>query len=833
MRDLLLGLRLGLRMLKAGELNLLALAIALAVASMATVTLFTDRTRLALEREANRLLGADLVLTSTRPIAATLKEEAQARGLTAISTLAFRSMVVRGDDNHLAEVTAVEPGYPLRGTTRIARERADREEIPRAIPDAGTVWGDERLLAQLGLRIGEQVRIGERQFAVAALLTQDPSLTLSVLGLGPRLIMAHSDVASTGLVGAGSRVLHRLLVAGPRAEIDAYRAWAAPRLENGVRLEGVRDARPEVRSALERAERFMGLAALAAVALAAVAVMLAVRRFNERQLDVCAMLRCLGAGQWRVFRLQLVQLLSVGVLASAAGCLVGYGSQAVLGYWLSSLVGVDLPLPGVAAVLRAGAIGLVLLLAFGLPPLLGLKRVPALRVLRRELGAVGASGWVGYAFGFASVSALVLLHAGDTRLGTYVLLGCLGTVIAAALVTWASLRLLSAVSRGGAVSWRYGIANLRRRSTSTVWQVVALALGLTALLTLTLVRSDLMGAWQAHLPPDAPNRFLVNIQPDQVAAVEDLLRARLGASPSFYPMVRGRLVEVNGRPVDPASYGEDRARRLVEREFNLSWGEQLPSHNRVTAGRWHGAESMQNGRDGALSVEDGIARTLAIKLGDRLTYDVAGERFEAPVTSLRRVEWDSFQVNFFVIGSSALLRDHPATYITSFHLPPAASTVLGELVQRFPSVVVIDIAALMAQVRTMIEQVSRAVSFVFVFTLAAGILVLYAGIVATHDERVREVAIMRTLGANRRQVISGHATEFAIIGALSGLLAASGASALAYVVATRLLGLPYQPTASVWVLGIVVGVTGVVAAGLWFTRRVLNTAPLTSLRQIA
>jgi len=830
MRDLAIGLRMLLRALRAGELTLLVLALALAVASLATVTLFTDRMRLAMEREANRLLGADLVFTSSRPIESSFAEEARARGLSAITTLGFRSMVVRGERSQLAEVVAVDPGYPLRGSTRIARDRSGPDESPRDIPKPGTLWGDERLFAQLAVQVGDQIGLGERTFELGALLTQDPSLTLSVLGLGPRLVMARADVESTGLVSTGSRVVHRLLVAGGREGIDGYRLWASTRLPAGVRLEGVRDARPEVRSALERAERFMGLAALVAVALAAVAIMLAVRRFNDRQLDVCAMLRSLGVGQLRVFRLQLIQLVGVGALASALGCLVGYLGQALLGNWLSSLLGVDLPPTESLSVLRSGVMGLALLLAFGLPPLLGLSRVPALRVLRRELGRVGVSGVIGYALGFGVISALVLLHAGDLRLGLYILGGCAATILVAAGVTLACLHGLSRLRWTGTLSWRFGIANLRRRAGATVWQVVALALGLTALLTLTAVRADLLGAWQANLPPDAPNRFLVNIQPDQVSGIEALMRSHLAFAPAFYPMVRGRLVEVNGKAVDPASYADDRARRLVEREFNLSWGEKLPTHNRLTAGIWHGANG---GGEHALSVEEGIARTLGLKLGDRLVYDVAGERFEAPVTSLRKVEWDSFRVNFFVIGASALLSGYPATFITSFHLPVNRTDVLNELVQRYPNVVVIDIAALMSQVKAMIDQVARAVTFVFVFTLAAGLLVLYAGIRATHDERVREVAIMRTLGATRRQVLSGHAAEFAAIGALAGALAASGASALAYVVATRILNLPYQPSAALWAIGIVAGVCGVLAAGLWFTRRVLATAPLTSLRQVA
>lgn len=823
MKDIVLGLKLLARTLRAGELTLLVVALALAVGSMATVALFADRTRLALEQEANRLLGADLVLTSSRPIDAAMRQAALAQGLEAIATLSFRSMIVRGDASQLSEITAVEAGYPLRGTSRIAPGRGQPERAAPDVPARGTLWGDERLLGQLGTAVGEDVKVGNASFTLAAVLTQDPSLTLSVLGMGPRIIMPLTDVEATGLVTTGSRVTYRLLVAGTKERIAAYRNWIERRAERGLRIEGVRDARPEVRSALERADRFMGLAALTAVVLAAVAVMLAGRRFHERQLDACAMLRCLGCGQWRVFRLQFVQLLGAGILASIVGSLLGLAGQWVLGLWLSSAVGVALPAPSAMAAVRASALGLLLLLAFGLPPLLTLRRVSALRVLRRDIGAPAPAGLLAYGAGGAAVGALVLWHAGDVKLGLYVLVGCLATLAAAATITWAGLRALARMPSTG-VSWRYGIASLRRRPLTTVWQVVALSLGLAAILTLTLIRSDLLRAWEGNLPADAPNRFLVNIQPDQVSEVQALLRERIGAAPSFYPMVRGRLLAVNDAPIDPSRYADDRARRLVEREFNLSWTGELPKHNRLVGGVWQSSGA-------ALSVEEGLARTLGIALGDRLTYDVAGEQFSATVSSLRKVEWDSFRVNFFVIGTPELLQSRPATYVSSFHLP-ADARVMHELLQRFPTVVVVDVDALVFQVQAMIAQVSRAVSFIFVFTLAAGLLVLYAGIDATHDERVREVAVMRTLGASRRQVVRAHAAEFGMIGALAGALAACAAAGLGYFIATRLLGLNMTPDPWLWVFGLLLGTAGVLAAGLFFTRRVLTTAPLTSLRQL-
>jgi putative ABC transport system permease protein len=827
--DLRLGLKLLWRAARAGELSLLAVAIVLAVASMATVSLFTERMRLGLENESGQLLGGDLVITSTRPVSADLRAGAETLGLRAITTLGFRSMVTAQDQSVLAEVVAVDEGYPLRGTTRIAPGRGATDRPAGRIPPDGSIFADERLLVQLGARVGDIITLGERRLRIDAMLTQDPSLSLSAIGLGPRIVMAAADLASTRLIQPGSRVQYRLLVAGERSAVDRFRELTAAALQQGQRVEGVRDARPEIRSALERAERFMRLAALTAVALAAVAVLLAARRFHERQLDACALLRCLGSSQMRVFRLQCIQLAGVGVLASALGCLLGYATQALLGHWLANVIGIGLPPPGVIPTVQAASLGMVLVLAFGLPPLLALRYVSALRVLRRDIGRPGASSILAYGFGIATIAALVFWHADDPRLGGYFLIGSLGVVGAAALVTTIGLRILSALRSGVGVSWRYGVANLRRRAAATSWQVMALALGMTALLTLTLVRADLVRTWQRSLPQDAPNRFLVNIRPDQAADLAQFLRSEELVAPPMYPMVRGRLIAVNGRPIVSESYADDRARRLVEREFNLSWAPSLPRDNVVVRGSWWNGIQWDPGQ---LSVEEGIARTLGLRLGDVLTYDVAGSTFEARISNLRRVTWDNFRVNFFVIAAPGLLEEFPATYIASFHLPADKLDVLGALIRQFPTVVVIDVAAVLNQVQSMIVQVSRAIQFVFLFTLVAGLLVLYAGIAATHDERVREVAIMRTLGASRNQVGRAQSAEFAIVGALAGVLAAAAASALGYFIGVRLLDLPYRPDPLVWLIGVGAGITAVTIVGMLFTRRILATPPLTSLRQV-
>ena len=829
-RELQLALRLFRRDWRAGELTLLAAALVIAVGSLTTVGMFTDRVQLALTQQSNQLLGADLSIVSDRPFADEFADEARVRGLAVTRSLRFPSMVARGDDNLLVDVKAVAAGYPLRGELRIADELFGADRLAGAVPEAGTAWLDERALTRLNLKAGDVVSVGKLRLRVAALVTQEPDSSIGFINSLPRLLLNETDIAASGLIQTGSRVRYRLYVAGADVAIEAYRTWAQTRIGAGQSIEGIRDARPEIRSALERAERYLGLAALLSVVLAAVAIALAARRFLARHLDGCAVMRCLGARQTEIVRLYLLHFTLLGIFASAAGCALGYAAQMVLASWLGDLIAVALPWPGMSAVWRGLAAGVLLLLGFALPPLVSLGQVSTLRVLRRELGMPRGWGAAGYLFGLVVICALVLWKAQDLKLGLIVLGGFLAAAVISALLVLAALRALRKLRSEGGVGWRHGVANLRRHALGTTIQVVSLALGIMALLTLTLVRGDLLQSWQATLRTDAPNRFIINIQPEQKQPLGTFFAARSIAQPVLFPMVRGRLVAINGRTVSSNDYVEDRAKRLIDREFNLSWADEPQNDNRIVAGRWWKAGDANAEQ---LSVEDGIAQTLGIRMGDRLTYDVAGNQFVATVTSLRKVDWDSFKVNFFVIAPPRLLQGHPVSYITSLYVPPGQVATLNALVREFPNLVMVDIAQIMAQVQKMMDQVSNAVRFVFLFTLAAGLVVLYAAIASTRDEREYEAAVMRTLGASRRQIAAVQLAEFALMGALAGLLAAAGASALGYALAHNVLNVPYIGNPWIWPLGMAGGAVGIAIAGMLGARRVLAAPPLQSLRNAA
>ena len=828
MTNLALALRMLRRNWSAGELRVLLLALLIAVASVTTVGFFADRVQGALDLQANELLGGDLVVISDQPIAAALAETARGEKLDVAQTRTFPSMVGAGGEVNLAEIKAVTSGFPLRGRIRVVETAGQAEREVAGGPQPGTVWIGVPLAARLGLTVGQTLNVGRAPLTVAALITREPDSVLDYFGIAPRVLMSDADLAATGLIQYGSRVTYRLLVSGEAKAVDRFRAAVAPTLARGQRLEGVRDSRSEVRAALERAQRFLGLASLLSVVLASVAVALAARRFSQRQVDAAAMMRCLGATQATIFTLHAWQFAILGIVGCLLGSLVGYAAQAVLAKWLTAFFTVTLPLPGPLPALRGAVIGFVLLLGFTLPPLLRLRNTSTLRVLRRDMAAAEPLSLAAFALGLGALAVLIVWQAGDVKLGSIALGGFAAALAAAAASGYGLIRLVSRLRGAASGPWRYGLANLRRRTGGSLVQIIALGLGLMAMLMLTLVRTELVTKWQQSMPPDMPNRFAINIQGDQIADVRAQFASQGFATPDLYPMVRGRLVAIGERNVSGADFTDPRAKRLVDREFNLSWTERNRPDNKIVAGRFWEPTATDN----QFSVEEGIAKTLGISVGDALTFDVAGSRFAAKVTSLRKVDWDSFKPNFFVIGSPALLKGYPASWITSFHLPQGRDDVVSRLVQRFPNVSVIDLSAIMAQVQRITDQVSRAVEFVFLFAIAAGLVVLFAAITATQDERVFEGAIFRTLGASRRQLTILQLAEFLAIGLLAGLIAALGAVGLAMVLSERVLGVPYVVSWGLPITGLLVGGIGVAVAGLIGTRRAVNSPPLQTIRAV-
>jgi putative ABC transport system permease protein len=885
---------------RAGEWRVLLLALVLAVGSLATVGLFADRVRQALQQQAQCLIGADLRITSSRPLPAAYRKAAEAKGLQAVQSQTFPSMVAHGEQVLLSEIQAVEAGYPLRGKIEIDDEGVASTSVPSpqpspggrggitegSVPVSGAVWADERLLRRLDMQVGDEVGIGAQRFKIAARIVKDIDQSIGFASFAPRVLMNEVDLASTGLLQEGSRISYRLMIAGDAGQVLALKMSLQEKLSGNEKMEDVRDARPEIRTSLERAEHVLGLAALTAAILAGAAMVLAARRFVLRHLDGVAVMRCLGAQQGQVLRLFLYQFVLLGIAAVSIGGSLGYLAQSALVESIASMREASLPQPSVMPLVKAAISGFALLLGFAFLPLLQLRKVSPLRVLRRELGLPEASAWLVYGAAVGVLAGLFLWHAGSLKLGLAVLGGLLAGLLLFGWLAWLLLHGLLKISAerinphpqslsqrareaepspsgvgqgGGGISHiRHALANLVRHGRSAAVQVVALSLGGMALLVLTLVRGDLLEAWQGKLPPDAPNRFLVNVQADQYQPVVDFFTLRSLPAPELQPMVRGRLIAINDRPVNGDSYPDPRAKGLVEREFNLSYMEQMPVWNEVVSGAWwipknaeqatssfrrkpessvcneldtglRRCDETQNERK-ELSVEEGIAKTLNIKLGDSLTYDVAGSQFTAKVTSLRKVQWDSMKVNFFVITTPELLKEFPTSYLSSFYLPPDKVRVGDELSRTFPNILMIDTGAVIAQVRGIMDQIAQTVSAVFLFTLLSGLAVLYAALLATQDERNHEAAILRTLGADGGYLRRLHLSEFAILGGLSGMFASAGAVLLGWVLARFVLEVPYSSNVSVWLIGISGGVLVVTISGWLSTRSAVNLPPIRVLR---
>ena len=841
MNTIRLAFRLLRRDWRAGELRVLVAALVLAVGSVGTVGFFADRVKGSLTRQANLLLGADVMISGDRPLPPAFADDAHALGLRTSPVIRFNSMVqpnARAGAESLAvltDVKAVSAGYPLRGAVKLA-DPANPEGTPtQRIPERGEVWPDVRLAQRLGLVVGDSLVVGEATLTVSAILQDEPEIARSMLALGPKLMLNVDDVPATNLLQPGNRATWRLLVADAdgRGTLDTFRGALTKQLKAGQRVESVRDLRPELRQTLDRAEKFLGLAALVAVLLAAVAVALAASRYLRRHLDAAAMFRCFGASEMQALMLFFVQFLVLGVVASATGVLVALVGQQVLAMLLGSVVASELPppvpLPGVAAF----SAGMLLLLGFALPPLVALASVPPLRVLRRDLPRPRAGGVLAYVLGAATIALLIGWQAGEVQIGLIMVGGVAALLILAAFVAWALLALLRRLPQRG-VTWRFGLANLRRRALASSLQIGALALGLMALLLLTVVRGDLLRDWRASLPPDAPNQFLINVLPDQVADARADLARGTGVDVVFRPMVRGRLVAVNDVTLDTTKYVDVQARRLAEREFNLSWTDALPKGNRVTQGEfWKpGLADAPALAAAGMSLEEGIAESLRVKVGDTVTFDIAGTPLTSKVTSLRKVDWDSFRVNFFAVFPPGPLDALPVTYIAAFRAPPGDNAWLPSLLRKNPNILAIDIGEIVRQVQGIVDSVSRAIEFVFLFTLAGGFLVLQAAIAATQDERKFDAAILRTLGASRRQLVSVQIAEFLLLGALAGLVAATGATAIGWALAERVFKFPFDFSAMVWVYGIVGGALAVTLAGWLGTRRTASTSPLAVIRQL-
>ncbi|TDR81413.1 ABC transporter permease [Paludibacterium purpuratum] len=824
MKRLAAAWRFAWRELLSGELTLLALALLVAVCATSSVAFFADRVRQGLTLHANQLLAADLAIESDAPLPSSLVLSARQAGLQVSGSQTFPSMVTTAGAVALASLRAVPDNYPLRGEMRV-RLADGKVRVGAWRPAPGDAWADSRLMARLGIRLGDRLRLGNLSLRLSGELLREPDGALAGYSFMPRLLFNQADVTATGLLGPGARARWRLMVSGQPVAVDAWRRGVEARLPAGARVESVEDARPELRSAMTRARRFLGLTAMLTATLAAAAMMLAVRRFLARQWQPVAVLRCLGLTGTEITGLFATVLLALALIGGGLGSALGYGVQAALAGIAIPDAGETLPPPAVWLIGLGPASALLLLIGLALPPVMALRRVPPSAVLRAEVPPRSV-GMGLPPLAILLLIALSLWQMDDWRLAGWLLAGMSGYFLVAGGAAWCLVLGSRRLSRGeGAIGWRFGVAALARRPWLAVLQVVALSTGLMALLTLTVVRTDLLDAWRQSLPPDAPNQFVINLQPDQVQDFNAMFAAARLPMPEIAPIARGRLLAINGRPVQPAQYRDEQAQRLAGREFNLSWRDAPPEANRLVAGQWWSTAAVDE-----FSLEQEMAQAMGIRLGDLLTFDVAGTQLVGRVTSLRTVAWNSFRLNFFVLAPRAMLASRATSLVAAFYLPPAQRGFADRLVRRFANLTAVDVSDVLDQVREVIDRLAQAVEALFVLTLCAGVLVLWAALGATRDERLADAALMRALGASRRQLRTVVLAELLWLGGFTGLLAGSGAMLLGAFAGWKLLELPLRCNGLLPVLGLLCGMLLVPLAGWPLLRRVVRQTPLSTLQ---
>lgn len=822
-----LALRMLWRDRRSGELTLLLAALIIAVTSSSAIALFSDRLQRTMTVQTAEFLAADLVVATAHPIPENWLAKAQTLPLTQARTVEFSSVLMEHDELLLASIKAVSPGYPLRGQLKTATDNRASETISHQGPEPGTAWVEKRVLSALKLELGDKLTVGEKAFTVTRLLTYEPDKQGDFYSFSPRVMINDADLAATQVIQPGSHVHYFFQFIGANDALAEFKQWLKPQLTPSQRIMDIHDDRPELGSALDRAQRYLGLSSILVIVIAGVAIAMTARRYSERHFDNIALLRCLGCKQNEMLWLYGSQFIVLGLLGSAVGCLLGWFAQFGLFILLKDLLPQTVAKPGLLALLFGFVIGLAMLLGFALPPLLRLKHVSPLRVLRRELEPVPVSGWLVYGLALGIVGVLVWQYTDDLKMTATLLASGLLSLTVLGILVYGLLNLIRKCLPFLTLGWRFGLQGLTRNRRGSVSQVLAFSLTLVAMILSFTVRNDLLDDWQRQVPANAPNHFALNIFPAQLSDFQQALGQQTITSSRVYPVVRGRLIAVNNTPVQKIASKDNQGESATHRELSLTWTEQVPEGNKIVTGDW-----WTDKRTNLVSIEQKLADNLKIKLGDELDFTVGSQPLKAKVASIRALRWDTMKPNFYMVFSPGTLAQFPSTYLTSFYLPKEQKNILNGLVKQFPNLTVLEVDAILQQFKTILLQLTQAINYLLYFALLAGFTVLFAAVYASLDTRTHESALMRTLGANRRLLTTAHLIEFGSLGFIAGILAVVMAEAITYALYTRVMLMDYHPNAYLWFIVPTVGSLCVGLAGWLGLRDVLDKAPLKVLREL-
>ena len=822
-----LALRLLWRDSRSGELTILILALIIAVTSSTTIALFSDRLQRTMTNQTAEFLAADLVISSPTPVSSEWLAKATQLNLAQARTAEFSSVLIEHEELLLAGIKAVSAAYPLRGFLKTTTEDYSTETITHNGPAQGTAWLEKRIFSALKLKVGDPLTVGEKQLTITHIITYEPDKKSDFYSFSPRVMINEADLPATGIVQPGSHVHYFFQFSGDTKALTEFKQWLKPQLNPSQRVMDIHEDRPELGSALNRAERYLGLSSTLVILISGVAIAMATRRYTERHFNATALLRCLGCKQNEILWLYSSQFVVLGLFASAVGCLLGWFAQEALFYLLKELLPQHVASPGLLAVFFGFIIGMAVLLGFALPPLLRLKQVSPLRVLRRELEPMPSSGWLIYGLSIGIMGLLIWKYTDDLKMTASILGVGLMTLLALGLLIYGLLNLSGHALPSMSLTWRFGLQGLLRNSRASVSQILAFSITLVAMVLSFTVRTDLIDNWQKQLPDNAPNHFALNIFPDQQAAFKQELQQQHINGSQFFPVIKGRLVEINNTPVQKIVSKDTQGDNATHRELSLTWTQELPEENKLVAGNWWTTQQA-----GLVSVEQKLADSLKIKLGDHLLFTIGSQQVKATVTSIRALRWDTMKPNFYMIFSPGTLDAYPSTFITSFYLPETQKNVLNTLVKKYPGTTILEVDLILQQFKTILTQLTQAINYLLYFALMAGFTVLFAAVYATLDNRIYKGALMRTLGANRSLLRKTHIIEFATLGLISGLLAVVISEAIMYALYTQVMAMEYRPSFYLWAIIPLTGALFVGMAGCWGVRQVLNKSPLRVLREL-
>jgi putative ABC transport system permease protein len=822
-----LALRLFWRDSRSGELTLLILALIIAVSSSSAIALFSERLQRTMNLQAAELLGADLVIASPELIAPEWLEQAKLLNLKTARTSEFPSVLIEHDELLLASIKAISDAYPLRGFLRISDGGASAETIVHHGPEPGTAWLEKRLLSALKLKLGDTLTVGERPLLVTKIITYEPDKKGDFFSFSPRVMINDLDLQATGVIQPGSQVHYYFQFVGDTNALVAFKNWLKPQLNPSQRIMDSHNNRPELSSALDRAERYLSLSSILVILIAGVAIAMATNRYTERHFNATALLRCLGLKQREILWLYSSQFMVLGLLASTIGTVLGYCAQVGLFYILRELLPQPIAPPGLDTLFFGFVIGMVMLLGFALPPLLRLKHVSALRVLRRELEPKQPKVWLAYGFAISLISLLIWKYTDDLKMTVSILgLGLL-TLMLLGLIIMGLLKLMHKRLDDLSLLWRLGLQGLLRNHRASISQILAFSITLVAMLLSFNVRNDIINDWQQQLPKEAPNYFALNIFPNQVQDFKEEFEQQHITGSEFYPIVRGRLTAVNEMLVQKRASKDSQGDNAIHRDLSLTWAATLPYENKLQAGSW-----WVDAQPGLVSIEQKLAESLSIKVGDSLTFTVGSQQFHATAVNIRSLRWDTMKPNFYMVFSPGTLEAFPSTFITSFYLAESQKELLNVLVKKFPSTTILEVDLILQQFKTLLTQLTQAINFLLYFALIAGFIVLLTAVYATLDQRIYEGALMRTLGASRRLLRTAQLIEFSALGLVSGVMAMMMSELMLFALYTQVLHISYHPSFYLWLLVPVTNAVLISIVGCLGVRQVLNKPPLQVLRAI-